>query len=283
MSTFVFPLLAQTEEWDGDEIMLLLGCGVATAWALWWLWSCLATVPSLGSRPAVRGPILGAVGLSAALLVFVTWRWTAVEIRGGEDYMWLAFAMGGAWFGFYVRMFRWLGIGLREDACERTNPAAVAALCGAIPGGALLYCGAICGEGPSFWNNVFTVLVAGAVWFFLWFLLDLATSRAQAIAEERDVTAGWRLGGFLLATGLLVGRAAAGNWHSMEATFFELLRDSWRGLVLMLAATGVEFFLGAFTPRLAQPRPAWGWIIALGYVLAGAAWVWAQGPWEGMP
>lgn len=275
--------LANSEAWGEDEMFLLIGCSVATLFAAWWLWTCFSAVPSLGQRPAVRGPLLAAVGASFSFLFFVTWSWTAVEIRGGQDYTWLAMAMGGAWFLIYARLFRWLGVGLREDACERTNRAAMIALGGAIPGGMLLYCGAICGEGPSFWNNVFTVLVAGAGWFALWLGLELFSGISRSVAEERDPAAGLRLAGFLLATGLVLGRAAAGNWISMEATVDDLLNDGWICGPLLVGAVMQERLLRPRGLLSDAPGAASGPLVGSVYVLLGLAWVWHLGWWEGAP
>ncbi len=276
-------LLAETDGWDDDEVFLFIGCAVATVLAVLWYVQCLRAVPSFGSRPAVRSPLLAATLLSFGAMVLVTWFWTAVEIRGGQSYMWLAFVMGSAWFGFYVRLFRWLGLDLREDACERTNPASILALCGAIPGGMLLYCGAICGEGPSFWNNVFTVLAGGAAWFALWLGLEFSTGISREVAEERDPGAGLRLAGHLLATGLLLGRASAGNWHSMEETLWVLGRDGWPALLLMGASIAAEFHVRRTTPRFSSSSPRGSLAIALGCLVFAAAWVCYLGPWEGMP
>ncbi len=276
-------LLASLGDWGEDEIFLLVGCGGASVFAVWWVWHCLAAVPRLGVRPAVHQPLLNAIAASFAFLCFVTWRWTAVEIRGGQDYTVLALVMGGAWFLFYARFFRWLGVGFLEDACERTNPAAVVALCGAIPGGMLLYCGSICGEGPSFWNNVFTVLVAGAGWFAVWFLLDLAGGVSRRVAEERDLAAGRRLAGFLLASGLILGRAAAGNWQSMEATVVDLWHDGWPALALVALAAAWERLSPAFHNPETPVFSLAGWSAGMVYVLTAVAWVGQLGWWEGVP
>lgn len=273
--------LANMLEWGEDEWILLILSLVATIHAIYWVGSCFSAVPELGARPPVRRPLVAAILASLACLVFVSWRWTAIEIRDGQDYILLALLMGGAWFSVYVHGFQWLGIGLFEDACERTNSAAAVALSGGIVGGNLLYCGSICGEGPSFWNNVFTITLAGAAWFFVWVCLEFAGDFSRRIAEERGAASGRRLAGFLVATGVILGRAAAGNWESMDATVGSLVADGWPALALVPLAAGWE----RFTARVREPAesPLAGWPVASAYVFASLGWVWHLGWWEGVP
>jgi hypothetical protein len=277
------PLIATTEEWGGDEVMLLIVSGAATAFATWWLVQSMIAVPRFGRRPVVRTPLLATILACFAVLLAVTWQWTAVEIRGGQAYTWLAMFMGGGWFAIYARLFRWLGIGLREDVCERTNPAALRTVCGAIIGGMLLYCGSICGEGPSFWNNVFTVLASGGAWFLLWILFEKLTAISRSVSEDRDVAAGSRFGGLLIATGLIIGRAAAGNWEAWQATIIDLVRDSWPAIPLVLAAALVERFGGRASHGPGVSFPMLGVPVAILYLAAATAWVLHLGWWEGYP
>jgi hypothetical protein len=284
MKPLSFLILAQYEEgWGGDEVFLLFGCAAATLVAGWWLIRSFKTVPQLGARTSPVLPLLTSLALSVTALVFVTWRWTAVEIRGGQDYAYLALAMGGGWFLLYSRLFAWLGVDLQQDACERSNPAAIVALAGAIPGGMFLYCGAICGEGPSFWNNVFTVLVAGGAWFLCWLVLDLFASISLAVSEERDVGAGIRLAGLLCANGLILGRAAAGNWEGMEATTFDLLRDGWPAFALAGAAIALERMLRRLTPPHEPSSRQISVLVATTWLVLAGLCVWYLGPWDGMP
>jgi hypothetical protein len=147
----------------------------------------------------------------------------------------------------------------------------------------LLYCGSICGEGPSFWNNVFTVLAAGSAWFLLWIVFEQLTSISRSVSEERDVAAGSRLGGLLIATGLILGRAAAGNWEAWQATIIDLIRDSWPALLLVLAAAFIERMGGGASHGRDGSFPRLGLPVAVLYLIAATAWVTHLGWWEGYP
>jgi len=281
------PVIAEAaqaaEEWDGDEVFLMLVSAIIFVFGifLWARW--LLSAGTLGREKASRGVMVFAILVSLGMLAVVTWFWTAKEIRHGQPYTLLVLAMGGAWLVVCSALFRWLGLSVREDACERRNRSAALAVSGALVGAMFIYCGANTGEGPSFWNNVFSASLGGAVWFALWQTLEDTTKVSHAITEDRNVAAGVRLGAFLMAEGLVLGRALSGNWHSVGATTRDLMRDGWPALVLLVLAVILERML---RPTATNPFPAWptrGVPAALLYVAAAMGWVLKLGWWEGVP
>jgi hypothetical protein len=274
-------LAAASVEWDGDEVLLLIVCGVVAVFGvpLWWRW--LAAVPTLGRGPAVKLPIVGTLLLSLGFMLVVTWFWSAKEIRHGQAYSWLVMAMGGACLTVCSGMFQCFGVSASEDACERRNSAAVAVVCGALLGETLIYCGSVTGEGPSFWNNVFSVTLGTATWFAFWLALEAASHVTRAVTEDRDTASGVRFGAYLLAQGLILGRALAGDWHSSAATTRDLLRDGWPAAALLILAIIAERML---KPTPENPFPSWvtrGLPGAAIYLALAAAWVLRLGWWEG--
>ena len=274
---------AAAEEWDEDEFALFMVCSFVSVLGvvLWCKW--LATVPKLGRGPAVRLPLAGTVLMSVGLMWAVTWNWSAKEIRHGQDYSWLVMAMGGACLTVVSVLFGWFGVSAREDACERRNPAAVATLRGGLIGEAFIYCGSITGEGPSFWNNVFSVTLGTATWFALWLVLEAASHVTRTVTEDRDQASGMRFGAYLLAQGLILGRALAGNWHSSAATTRDLLRDGWPAVLLLVLALGAERVL---KPTPSNPSPSWvtrGLPVAIIYLALAVVFVLRLGWWEGAP
>src|SRR5206468_10738292 len=67
----------------------------------------------------------------------------------------------------YTTLFR---SSFRDDAVERRNIAALTALCGAVPAVALTYIGGSLGEGPSYWNNVFSASLGTVGLLGVWLL-----------------------------------------------------------------------------------------------------------------
>jgi len=209
--------------------------------------------------------------------------WGAVEVRGNPgEILFLTFA-GGFWLIGAIHLFPWLGLSWEADVVERKNGAACAALSGAMLAVTLVYAGGNLGEGPTHWENFFSAGVGTAGLLVLWLLLELGAKVSVSITEERDLASGVRMGGFLVAIGLILGRAVAGDWVSEEATIRDFVRDGWPALALCALALPVE--------RLARPsrgRPfpavkAFGLFPAVIYLALASGWLWYLGAWEGMP
>src|SRR6266704_821275 len=70
---------------------------------------------------------------------------------------------------------------------------ALTALCGAVPAVALTYIGGSLGEGPSYWNNVFSASLGTVGLLGVWLLLELGAKVSVSIAEEHDFASGLRM------------------------------------------------------------------------------------------
>jgi uncharacterized membrane protein YjfL (UPF0719 family) len=210
-------------------------------------------------------------------------RWGAKEVRDDAGEVFFLTCLGAVWLIFANLLFPWLGLSYRDDVAERGNVAALVALSGALPAVAILYAGGSIGEGPSYWENIFSASLGTAGWLLLWSVLELCTGVSMSIAEERDLASGLRLCGFLLASGLVLARAVAGDWHSVAATIHDFIRDGWPAGILCVIALIIERFA---RPSRRCPVPPWpinGLLPALVYLAMGAAWLWHLGAWEGLP
>src|SRR5437660_427704 len=85
--------------------------------------------------------------------------WGAAEIRASAGEVIFLTFFGAVWLMIATKLFPWLGLSLRDDAVERGNIAALAALCGAVVAVDIIYAGGSLGEGPSFMNNFFAAAV----------------------------------------------------------------------------------------------------------------------------
>lgn len=126
-----------------------------------------------------------------------------------------------------------------DDALRRGNRAALVTVAGAYLGMTLIYTGANIGDGPGWW----TVVFAGGLGFVAWIALAAQFNRYAHISEhitvDRDMGSGIRFGGYLLASGIILGRASGGDWTSWWMTIVEFL-DGWPVLLLALWALQVE-------------------------------------------
>jgi uncharacterized membrane protein YjfL (UPF0719 family) len=222
-------------------------------------------------------------GSSVLLIASALWRRGAVEVRGHLDQVFWLSLLGLVWLIVFSRLFSWLGLSIADDVIERRNPAALAALCGAILALALIYIGGSLGEGPSYWNNIFSAGLGTFVFFPLWFLLELFGRISESIAEERDLASGIRLCGFLLAEGLMLGRAVAGDWHSESATVHDFAQDGWPAAALTFLALSVEWLARPNRESPVRPWFRYGLGPAFLYVAIATAWIYHLGRWEGMP
>jgi hypothetical protein len=238
-------------------------------------------VVSAGKAPVW---IIGAcLGLSVALIALALHGWGAAEVRANSGEVALLTAGGVIWVALSLCLFSWFGVSLRDDALERRNPAALLVVCGGVLGVALTFAGGNLGEGHSYRNNFFSAALGTSGLFGLWWLLELGGRVSASVAEERDFASGLRLCGFLLANGLVLGRAVAGDWHSEGATLADFVRDGWPAGVLCVIAIVLE---RGVRPNRERPFPdgrSCGLVPALAYLGLAAAWLGNVGRWEGMP
>jgi uncharacterized membrane protein YjfL (UPF0719 family) len=230
------------------------------------------------------GWIVG-VSVSACLTaVAVTLHfWGAVEVRTDPVALLGLTFVGALWIFLASKIFPWLGLSFEFDIVDCKNTAAVIAFSGAVVAIAILYVCGNFGEGPSYLENFFSAGVGCVAWFLLWLIFELTTKVSLSITEQRDLASGVRCCGILVATGLILGRATAGNWASAFATIHDLFRDGWVAGALLVLALPVESFV---QPSKFRPFPSWincGVVPAIIYLSIAGAWLWHLGRWEGMP
>ncbi|MCU0982482.1 MAG: hypothetical protein MUF25_25265 [Pirellulaceae bacterium] len=237
-----------------DEVFALVAsCVLAGIFWIRWYRHCQAVTwlrCGLGLRLAVI-----AVPVACGVLLWIVLRRLAShDVREAPQYLALYFAMGAAWVGLGVRLLGLLGLSVRDDALERRNGAAAWAAAGGLIGLTLCFAGGNIGDGPGWWVVVYSALLSTGGLLLLWAILDRLTGVSESVTVERDVASGMRLGGFLAAAGLILGRAVAGNWVSAMATNAEFLRAAWPVLVLLMLAVPCEWLC---RPSVEQPQPPW--------------------------
>lgn len=263
---------------SGDELAVLALSGVASvvAWSVWI--AALFRVPKMRRAHSGR-PLLFIVPLLALLLLFLVLRTAASsDVRDSATYLTFYMVMGAAWIGTAALWMGIVGISPRDDVAERGNPAAAYAIAGGVLAIALCFAGGNIGDGPGWWVVVFSAALSTGVLYLLWIFLEDRTSVSDAVTIDRDAASGIRLAGFLVACGIILGRAVAGDWVSAGETVRDFALVAWPVMVLFLVALLLE---RATRPTPARPVPAvatHGALPALAYVAVAAAYVLSLGP-----
>lgn len=263
-----------------DELIVLIGsfAFIVFFWGRWVL-----RLGEVEARPGTGGLRVSMVLAPVAALAGLFWlltHWAAHDVTGDPAYIFFYLVFGAAWMGLGAKALGILGLPMRDDVCERGNPSAAWALCGGLAGVMSAYAGANIGDGPGWWCVAFAGGLATAGLLASWALLDRLGGVNHSVTVDRDPASGLRLGSYLLSSGLVLGRAAAGDWTSASQTVREFA-VGWPVLLLTLAAVAVE--------RLTRPskeRPngsilVHGWVPAVLYLLAAIAAINHAGPVPG--
>jgi len=256
-----------------DEMTVAAICGALTLF-LWGrlFWFAAATYAG-ARRPDGRTPLLLAPPFSIVVCFLILCTLAAHDVRDSPAYLFLYTLMAAAWLGIGSAIFSVFGISPRDDVLERSNRAASWANAGAMLGLVLCFAGGNVGDGPGWWVVVFSAGLSTLAFFVLWRILDLLTGATESITVDRDQGAGLRLAGALIGLGIILGRAVAGDWHSVKATLADFANAGWPAIALVVVAVLIERFLKPVPDRTPPPVPFDGIIPAVAYVACAAAYV----------
>lgn len=231
---------------SGDEVIVTVAAVVIGPF-LWLVWLLqVSRLPPL--RPRRTGLALaGVLGLCTAIVFIVLKTGASYDVVNDARYLFMYVVLGLAWLRVSTLPFPYLGLSLRDDVVERGNEAALPAAIGALVAVTLCYAGGNIGDGPGWWVVVFSALLSTGTLMLAWLLLGQFTGIADAVTVDRDPAAGLRLGAFLVAAGIVLGRAVAGDWQSAAATVTDFLE--------VLPAVAALLVVGVVVERLARPTP----------------------------
>jgi uncharacterized membrane protein YjfL (UPF0719 family) len=265
-------MLVLAEEMGGDEVLAgvagaAIGLLVLVAWYL-----PAFRVTTLG-RTRAPWAILFAPALALGVLVIVLALWSAKEVRFDVRYIVLFMVIGAAWLGWAPLTAAVVGLAPRPNVLERRNAAADFALGGAVLGFGVAFAAANIGEGPTIWTTIGPALLATVGLAVLWTVVEILGRVSDAITIDRDVASGVRLGAFLIAAGLVLGRAVAGDWESADGTLRDFWGQGWPAAVLAAAAIVLQW---AERPRptIHAPSRLWcGLLPGVSMLLAAVVWL----------
>ena len=263
---------------SGDEVFMLIASAIVAlvSWGAWYIKPAL--VQGVRRRPPAWRLLRLTPLLAAALLWAVLRNAASFDVRDDPRYLTFYLVLGAAWVGVWIRWLAVTGISTRDDVVERSNGSAALAVTGALLGITLAYAGGNVGNGPGWWVVVFSAALATLALFGAWILLETLTGVSDIVTVDRDPSAGFRLGGFLIACGLILGRSVAGDWVSAEATVRDFAAAAWPVIVLVIAAAIVE---RVARPTPETPRPslvAYGFMPLVFYVAGAVYQVMRLGP-----
>jgi len=263
-----------------DESFITVASAVLAlvVWMVWYL--RLGRRGALGLTVPGRGVLSLAPLGCAALIIGVLTTIASHDVINDPKYIFQYAAMGMAWVGVGTHMlFEWLGISARDDLMERRNPAVVPVLSGGMLGLACCFAGGNVGDGPGWWVVVFAAVLATAGLMMTWGIWERVAHLSDQVTIERDLAAGHRLGGFLFGTGIIMGRAVAGDWISAGDTIADFFAVAWPVVVLLLVAIAIDRSARA-TPERPEPAvTAFGVMPALIFPLLAFGYV----SWLGLP
>lgn len=249
-----------------DEIFITV-VAIALGPVLWIVW--LFRLWRLPVRPTGRAGVraVTATIVACGLLMYTVLRTAAsFDVVAAPEYVFMYVVLGLAWLRIFAECFAYLGLSARDDMAERGNTAAIPALAGALIGVTFCYAGGNIGDGPGWWVVVFAAALATGTWLVEWLVLTFVTPVADAVTIDRDPAAGLRLGAFLASCGLILGRAAAGNWVSADSTVNDFVVTMPPALLLLALASFVERRARPTAQQPHAPLVGWGLLPATAYV-----------------
>jgi len=262
-----------------DEVLVLVVSSVLAlaTWALWARDAVLVMRP--WRRPGHRTALMAMPALCAVLLFAVLKLWSSEDVRHDPAYLVFYMVLGAAWVGLGQRFLPWLGLGARDDVVERGNRAALPAVGGALAGLTVCFAGANIGNGPGWWVVLFSGGLASGALMLLWTLVALQSRLPDKVTIDRDPAAGLRAAGFFVGTGMVLGRAAAGDWVSAGQTVRDSLHVGWTALLVAAVAVAAEALLPARPEQDGISVLVRGGLVALFQIGLASGLVLAFGTW----
>lgn len=256
-----------------DEVfaMFVAGMFAVATWAVWY--ARPVAIAPLGGRGARHRAVSLAPLVGMVLLFAVLRSLAADDVRNDWRYLGFYSLLGAAWIGAFGLSLPLFGVSALDDVHERGNEGAAWAVGGATVAVALAFAGGNVGNGPGWWVVMFSAGLATGALLLVWLVLDALTAINDSVTIDRDTASGMRLGGLLVGSGVIVGRAAAGDWISAADTVRDFAMASWPVLALVALAVIVEARVRPTPERPLQPVRSHGVALALLYVGVGLAFV----------
>ena len=215
--------------------------GGAIVTIIWWLVVCWRPGNELIRARDWRLLLTAALLISIAIMFYVLTTWASFDVVRDPYYIAGYGALGILWvFGTVSWLGAFTDIRLRQDVRAHNNFAAATLIACLTTATTLAYSGGNIGNGPGWYVVVFSALLSTAAVYSVGFAVAIMTESEERITIDHDLGAAIRLGGAIIATGLVAGRAAAGDWVSVGATVADFIRYGWPVVLIGMVAVTVE-------------------------------------------
>lgn len=265
---------------DSDELVVLYTSVLIASFAVHrWGRDLWALEPRGGTSLFIRRLLVVCPAALLLLLGLVLTRAAAQEVRDDWRYVSLFLFVGAVWLIGVARILAALGVSARDDALERNNLAAAIAVAGALTGGMLIYGFANLGAGETIWTTIGPAVLASMCAFVLWGIHQRLSDASDAISIDRDSGSAVRFAGMAIGTGLIIGRAVAGNYESASATVRDLGLHGWPALPLALAAAFIQRYFKPVARVRSRALDVLASLSAFAYAACGVLDVVVLGAW----
>lgn len=225
---------------DAMELLILIVSGFFSfMFLLKWYRPLFSAWPPERNKPAKY--ILGCLPVVSLAIILYTLRGLAsFDVVDSFIYILFYILLGYSYLYFGLMLVACLfDLSWIDDALNLNNKAALASITGGFLGLAIIYSGANIGDGPGWWCVIWAGGLGLSAWIVLGLIINIFTGAFERITVERDVCCGIRFGFYLLAGGIILARASAGDWTSFYMTMVEFA-DGWPVLPLTALMIIVE-------------------------------------------
>lgn len=214
------------------EFIVFIACGIITCLFLYRWYKYLIKSNVSGQNKFIKY-IFGLMPFVALIIIFYALRGLAsFDVVDNFIYIIMYILMGYSciYLGLTL-MSMFFDLSWIDDVLNIGNKAALIAITGGFLGITVIYSGANIGDGPGWWCVVFAGGLGLIAWIILGLIINSITRVFERITVERDISCGIRTGCYLLAGGIILARASAGDWTSFSMTVAEFM-DGWPVLIL---------------------------------------------------
>jgi hypothetical protein len=209
----------------------------AAALLVIWLVKLLRPTHQLFHAWRARLAVAVALLIGIGVIAYVLTHWASFDVVDDPYYVIGYASLGLLWLtGATMLQALVADVRLQQDVRDRNNLAAGIALGGLLLANAAAYAGGNVGDGPGWQVVLFSVSLSIGTVTAAMGLIAATSDSEERITIDHDVGAALRFAAVAIATGVIAGRAAAGDWVSMEDTARDFAAVAWPVVPLVVVA-----------------------------------------------